>query len=69
MIDAELIKLIEKRTAASREIRRIRGQSGGPRIVPTREEEIRARYKELGDEGDAIISALLRLGRGPDEAA
>lgn len=66
-IDEEIIALIRQRTKISQQIGKVRSSVGGPRIVAERETEIRLRYKEIGDQGDAIASALLRLGRGSDE--
>jgi chorismate mutase len=68
-LDTEIIELIQKRTDASRQIGRIRKNVGGPRIVPEREAQIRERYAHLGQPGEQIISALLILGRGPNETA
>lgn len=68
-LDSEIIDLVKKRTEASRQIGAIRRESGGPRIVPEREQKIRELYSQLGPEGEGIVSILLRLGRGPDEVA
>lgn len=68
-LDEEIIALVRQRTEISRQIGKVRSSVGGPRIVADRESEIRQRYIALGDQGDAIASALLRLGRGLDEPA
>lgn len=68
-LDEEIITLVRQRTEISKQIGKMRSSIGGPRIVAERELEIRQRYAALGDQGDAIASALLRLGRGADEPA
>lgn len=66
-IDSEIISLVKKRTEASQAIGRIRKTSGGPRIVPEREQQIRQLYSQLGPESEGIVTALLRMGRGADD--
>ena len=36
-----------------------------PRLVLNRENDVLARYRELGKEGQQLAMALLSLGRGP----
>lgn len=68
-LDEDIIALVMQRTEISKQIGKMRSSIGGPRIIAERELEIRQRYAALGDQGDAIASALLRLGRGADEPA
>lgn len=65
--DNVILEYIKRRTEASRTIGRIRAAEGGPRIVPSREKQIREYYSVLGEESEELASILLRLGRGPDE--
>lgn len=66
-IDGEIIAAIRERTAVSHTIGRIRRDNGGERIDPSREEVIYAKYREIGEEGEAIANILLQLGRGKIE--
>lgn len=64
-IDAELVRLIEERTAVSRQIQAARALTGGPRVVHARENEVVGRWRSaLGRPGATIALALLELGRG-----
>lgn len=65
--DNAILEYIKRRTDASRTVGKIRAAEGGPRIIPSREEQIRGHYAVLGDEGVELANILLRLGRGPDE--
>ena len=64
-IDAEIVRLVHERTAVSEQVQRARLQTGGPRIVHARENEVVLRWRDqLGRPGSAIAMALLELGRG-----
>lgn len=63
-LDADILRLIQRRTEVSRRIGAIRRAQGGPRIVLSREQAVLARFRELGPEGRALGMVLLRLGRG-----
>jgi chorismate mutase len=63
-IDAELLRLIKRRTDVSRTIGAIRRAAGGPRVVHTREITVLERFSELGPEGAQLALLLLQLGRG-----
>ena len=63
-IDAELLRLIQRRTEISQRIGLARMAAGGPRIVYNREMAVLARFRALGAEGRELGMMLLRLGRG-----
>lgn len=64
-LDRVILDAIKRRTDISRTIGKTRMSSGGTRLVHTREIAILNEFRdELGEEGPAIASALLRLGRG-----
>jgi chorismate mutase len=63
-LDAEILRLIKRRTEVSKRIGRARMAAGGPRIVYSREMAVLARFRELGSEGRDLALLLLRLGRG-----
>lgn len=64
-IDAEIVRLVEERTAVSREIQAARALTGGPRVVHARENEVVGRWRAaLGRPGATIAVTLLELGRG-----
>jgi chorismate mutase len=63
-LDAEILRLVKRRTEVSRRIGRARMAAGGPRIVYSREMAVLARFRELGGEGRDLALLLLRLGRG-----
>lgn len=63
-IDAELVRLIQRRTAISHAIGSARKSLGGPRIVYSREMAILERFRELGPSGTDLGMMLLSLGRG-----
>jgi chorismate mutase len=63
-IDAEILRLVKRRTEISRRIGLARMAAGGPRIVYNREMQVLARFRELGAEGRELAMLLLRLGRG-----
>ncbi|MDD7966642.1 chorismate mutase [Actinomycetospora lemnae] len=63
-IDAELLRLVRRRSEISQRIGLARMAAGGPRIVYNREMQVLARFRELGAEGRELAMLLLRLGRG-----
>jgi chorismate mutase len=63
-IDAELVRLIQRRTALSNAIGAARKQLGGPRIVYSREMAILERFRDLGPAGTDLGMMLLAMGRG-----
>jgi chorismate mutase len=63
-LDAEILRLVKRRTEVSRRIGKARMAAGGPRIVYNREMAVLARFRELGAEGRELAMLLLRLGRG-----
>lgn len=64
-LDAQLVALIARRVAVSREIQHARMAGGGPKVVHAREAEVVARWRvELGPSGSRIALALLELSRG-----
>jgi chorismate mutase len=63
-LDAEILRLVKRRTEVSQAIGVVRMASGGTRIVVNREMDVLARYRELGPEGRQLAMALLNLGRG-----
>lgn len=63
-LDAEILRLVKRRTEVSKAIGAIRMAAGGTRIVVNREMDVLARYRELGPEGRQLAMLLLNLGRG-----
>jgi chorismate mutase len=63
-LDAEILRLIKRRTEVSKRIGVARMAAGGPRIVYSREMRVLERFRELGPEGRELALMLLRLGRG-----
>ena len=63
-LDAEILRLIKRRTEVSQHIGKARMAAGGPRIVYSREMAVLARFDDLGVEGRELGMILLRLGRG-----
>ncbi|MGY1774053.1 chorismate mutase [Blastococcus sp. SYSU D00813] len=63
--DAQIIELVQRRLAVSREIGALRAASGGTRLSLSRESQVLARFRSaLGDDGAALALMLLRQGRG-----
>jgi chorismate mutase len=63
--DAELIRLVQRRLAVSREIGELRRATGGTRLSLSREQQVLARFQDaLGPDGAALGLMLLRQGRG-----
>lgn len=64
-LDRVILDAVKRRSEISRTIGRTRMSSGGTRLVHTREIAILNEFRdELGEDGPAIASALLRMGRG-----
>jgi chorismate mutase len=63
-LDAEILRLVQRRTTVSQVIGNARRAAGGPRVVHGREMAVLNRYRELGKEGHELAMLLLRLGRG-----
>lgn len=63
-LDAEILRLIKRRSEVSQRIGKARMAAGGPRIVYSREMAVLARFDDLGVEGRELGMILLRLGRG-----
>lgn len=63
-LDAEILRLIKRRTEVSRTIGATRMAAGGTRIVVNREMDVIARFRDLGPEGRQLAMLLLNLGRG-----
>ena len=63
-LDADILRLIKRRSEVSQRIGAARMAAGGPRIVYNREMAVLARFRELGPEGRELAMMLLRLGRG-----
>ena len=63
--DAEIIALVQRRLAISREIGSLRAASGGTRLSLSREQQVLSRFgNALGPDGAALGMLLLRQGRG-----
>ena len=63
-LDAEILRLVKRRSEVSQKIGRARMAAGGPRIVYNREMAVLERFRDLGSEGRELGMILLRLGRG-----
>lgn len=64
-LDAQILRLVRRRSEVSRRIGEARIAAGGTKIVHRREMAVLGRYRELGKEGRELAMLLLRLGRGP----
>jgi chorismate mutase len=63
--DAEIIELVQRRLAISREIGQLRAAAGGTRLSLSREQQVLAKFQTaLGPDGAALAMMLLRQGRG-----
>jgi chorismate mutase len=63
--DAEIIELVQRRLAISREIGTLRAASGGTRLSLSREQQVLDRFRgALGADGAVLGMMLLRQGRG-----
>lgn len=63
-IDAELVRLIMRRSEVSHAIGAARTSEGGTRIVYSREMKVLDRFAPLGPAGTELGMLLLSLGRG-----
>ncbi|MDN3240944.1 chorismate mutase [Glycomyces tritici] len=65
-LDAEIIRLWQRRAEVSKRVGEIRMANGGTRLVLDRERAILEKYRSaLGDDGIQIAMLVLRSGRGP----
>ena len=65
-LDQEIIGLIQRRLAISRDIQNARVRLGEPRIQHAREISIILRYRDrLGERGGSLALLLLEMARGP----
>lgn len=64
-LDAQILRLVQRRSEVSRRIGAARIAAGGPKVVHSREMAVLGRYRDLGREGRELAMLLLRLGRGP----
>jgi chorismate mutase len=64
-LDGEILRLVTRRTEISKTIGAVRMANGGTRLVLNRENDVLAKYRVLGKEGQQLAMALLSLGRGP----
>jgi chorismate mutase len=63
--DTEIIELVRRRLAISKEIGRLRAAAGGTRLSLAREQQVLAKFQAaLGPEGASLGLMLLRQGRG-----
>jgi len=66
MVDEAIIQLWQERTSISRRIGSIRLETGGTRVVLSREQQVIERFHAgLGVDGTTIALLVLRAGRGP----
>ncbi|MDU0478151.1 chorismate mutase [Staphylococcus chromogenes] len=64
-LDGIILDAVKRRQAVSQAVGKTRMGSGGTRLVHTREVAIINRFRdEIGEEGPALASILLRMGRG-----
>lgn len=64
-LDREILDLVKRRTTVSKAVGKTRMNSGGTRLVHTREVAIINQFREeIGEEGPALAGILLRMGRG-----
>jgi chorismate mutase len=63
--DSQIIELIQRRLAISREIGQLRAAAGGTRLSLSREQQVLAKFQAaLGPDGASLGLMLLRQGRG-----
>ena len=63
--DTEIIELVQRRLAISRQIGQLRAAAGGTRLSLSREQQVLSRFRAaLGPDGAALGMLLLRQGRG-----
>lgn len=64
-LDGVILEAVKRRAQVSQAVGRTRMGSGGTRLVHTREVAIINRFRdEIGEEGPALATILLRMGRG-----
>lgn len=64
-LDRVILDAVKRRSEVSKAVGRTRMGSGGTRFVHTREVQIINQFRdELGEEGPALATILLRMGRG-----
>ncbi|CAN5327050.1 hypothetical protein BH20ACT5_BH20ACT5_00450 [soil metagenome] len=64
-VDGQLLDLVARRIALSREVGALRMATGGTRLSLGREQAIMTRFAAtLGPDGTALAMLLLRAGRG-----
>ncbi|WP_115685062.1 chorismate mutase [Corynebacterium senegalense] len=64
-LDKVILEAVKRRSQVSQAIGKTRMGSGGTKLVHTREVAIINQFRdELGEEGPALATILLRLGRG-----
>ncbi len=63
-LDAEILRLVQRRVEISKIIGAARMAAGGTKIVHNREIDVLNRYKPLGTEGKDLAMILLKMGRG-----
>jgi chorismate mutase len=63
-LDAEILRLVKRRSEVSQKVGKARMAAGGPRIVYNREMAVLERFRDLGSDGRELGMILLRLGRG-----
>ncbi|WP_420843869.1 chorismate mutase [Lentzea albidocapillata] len=64
-LDAEILRLVQRRVEISKIIGAARMAAGGTKIVHNREIDVLNRYRPLGPEGKDLAMILLKMGRGP----
>lgn len=64
-LNREILDAVKRRTQIAQVIGKTRMESGGTRLVHTREVAIINQFRdEIGEEGPALAAILLRMGRG-----
>ncbi|APT84331.1 chorismate mutase [Corynebacterium aquilae] len=64
-LDRVILDAVKRRSEVSQAIGKTRMGSGGTKLVHTREVAIINQFRqEIGEEGPALASILLRMGRG-----
>ncbi len=64
-LNREILEAVKRRTKIAQAIGKTRMESGGTRLVHTREVAIINQFRdEIGEEGPALAAILLRMGRG-----
>lgn len=62
-LDAEILRLVERRSDLDRERQRLHVANGGTSIVLRRDIEVMHHFTRLGREGRDLALALIQLGR------